>query len=227
MPDDSPAAFSLQVQRISTQLQEGALSQFPDLASRIPGFAANGFDVYVTTGRQQGSTSSASGRIALNAALGRLQPYDDWLAFVIAREMGHVIARHHEEKSVASMATSVMMNLLIPGSSLLKSAASTVGSGIAAGSKRETQAEEADVIAFVLLEAAGFRLRDVSLSLLVAAPALDDGAWSADFRKSSETLMTGIRAGKRIPFSEAATLAPAASTTPKLLSASTGAAPFR
>lgn len=97
--------FAAQVQRVAGVLQHGARGLYPDLALRIPGLADRGFDVYVAAGDEPGSVSSASGRIALNAALGVLQPYDDWLAFVIAREMGHVIARHHEENSSVSIAT--------------------------------------------------------------------------------------------------------------------------
>jgi Zn-dependent protease with chaperone function len=66
---------------------------------------ASGTGTLAVTGDEAGSASSANGRIALNAALGKLAPYDEWLAFVIARKMGHVIARHHEENSAASMAT--------------------------------------------------------------------------------------------------------------------------
>lgn len=185
--------FALQVRRIAAVLQAGAQSRYPDLAQRVPGMAGGHFDVYVVAGDAPGSDSSADGRIALSAALGAWRPYDDWLAFVIAREMGHVIARHHEENSSASIATSVIMNLLIPGSGLWKSAMSAGGSRIAATSQGDVQTREADAIALELLEAAGFRLRDVAVSLL-AAPALrDDGLWSIDFGKSAATLLAAVR----------------------------------
>ncbi len=185
--------FAAQVQRVSGALQHGAGNLYPDLAQRVPGLVDGRFDVYVVENDEPGSASSANGRIALNAALGARVPYDDWLAFVIAREMGHVIARHHEENSAASIATSVILNLLIPGSSLLKAMISAGGSGIAAKSKREVQALEADAIALSLLKASGFRLHDVSLTLLVAPELPAEGSWSKGFRESSGNLHAEAR----------------------------------
>lgn len=189
----SAAGFARQVQRVADRLQAGARDIYPDLAQRVPGLVDKRFDVYVVDGDEPGSESSANGRIALNAALGARPPYDDWVAFVIAREMGHVIARHHEENSAAGIVTSVILNLLIPGSGWLKSAISAGGSSIAAKSKREVQAQEADVIALKLLEAGGFRLGDVSLSLLIA-PALSGGnLWSKNFKDSADSLRAEVR----------------------------------
>lgn len=193
---DAPLSFSLQVRRIANSLQNGARKLYPDLEQRVPRLAGGRFDVYVIDGDEPGSTSSANGRIALNSALnspnaGR-QPNDEWLAFIIAREMGHVIARHHEENSVVGMITSVLLNIIVPGSGLLKSAISTGGSSLAARSKKDEQAIEADAIAVKLLYAAGFRRRDIAQSL-VAMPLLDDSEWSQRFRKSSGNLIADIR----------------------------------
>jgi Zn-dependent protease with chaperone function len=185
--------FGQQVQRIAGPLQKGAQDLYPDLAQRVPRLAGSRFDVYIAEGNDPGSASSANGRIALNAALGARQPYDDWMAFVIAREMGHVIARHHEENSAAGIATSVIMNILIPGSSVLKSLISAGGSGIAAKSKRDVQAQEADAIALGLLEAAGFRLRDIYLALLIAPVLPDEGTWSKSLKVSSDNLLAAVR----------------------------------
>lgn len=194
-PAESSAVtrFVLQVERVAGVLQHGADELYPDLSQRIPGLVQNRFDVYVVAGDEPGSASSANGRIALNSALGALAPYDEWLAFVIAREMGHVIARHHEENSAASIATSVILNILLPGSSLLKSAISAGGAGIAANSKREIQAPEADAIALELLSAAGFRLDEVALALRVESLPAGDGIWSQSFLASSGNLRAEVR----------------------------------
>lgn len=191
--NEAALRFARQVHRVAGVLQVGAWQLYPDLAQRVPGMVASQFDTYVVDGSELGSTSSANGRIALNAALGTRQPYDDWVAFVIAREMGHVIARHHEENASASIATSVIMNVLLPGSSLLKSLMSAGGSGIAAKSQRDVQAQEADVIALDLLEAAGYRLRNIYLTLLIDPVVLDDSQWSQSFRKSSVQLLAKVR----------------------------------
>jgi len=196
-PDsDAATRFARQVQRVAAALQAGAQQLYPDLAQRVPDLDDGRFDVYVVAGDEPGSASCASGRIALNAALGAWHPYDAWLAFVIAREMGHVIARHHEENSAAGITTSVIMNILIPGSSLLKNALSAGGSRIAAASKRGVQALEADAIALALLKEAGFGLRDVAVALLIAPALPDDDAWSINFRKSSTHLLAEARAAE-------------------------------
>jgi Zn-dependent protease with chaperone function len=185
--------FALQVERVAAVLQAGAQDLYPDLAQRVPGLVQSRFDVYVVAGDEPGSASSANGRIALNAGLGALAPYDEWLAFVIAREMGHVIARHHEENSTASIATSLILNILLPGSGLLKSVISAGGAGIAANSKRELQAPEADAIAFELLATAGFRLENVALAVRVGPLLNGDAAWSQRFRTSSGSLRAEAR----------------------------------
>jgi len=205
----SSTPIAAQVRRVTRTLQHGVESLYPDLALRIPGFADRGFDVYIAAGDEPGSVSSASGRIALSAAFGVSQPYDDWLAFVIAREMGHVIARHHEENSSVSIATSVIMNILIPGSGLLKSAASTIGSELAVSSKRDRQTREADAIARNLLQAAGYDLHAVALSLAIASAGLGDGSWSQGFRKSSAQLIARTRGSR---FADASDSAAAGST---------------
>jgi len=185
--------FARQVQRLAGVLQKGAQDLYPDLQQRAPGLPAGRFDVYVVDANEQGSASSPNGRIALNSVLGTQRPYDDWVAFVIAREMGHVIGRHHEENSMASMATSTLMNILVPGSGLLKMLLSAGGSAIAGRSQRGSQALEADAIARDLLEAAGFRLRDISLTLLIDPLVLDQSAWSGDFRRSSDNFLAHVR----------------------------------
>ena len=55
------------------------------------------------------------------------------------------------------------------------------------------QALEADAIALGLLRAAGFRLRDVALSLPMSPALLDDGRWSKSFRESSGQLLAELR----------------------------------
>ena len=196
VPGGCPRAFLQQVERIAASLQTAAFGLYPDLAQRVPGLGAGGFDVYVVSAEAPGSASSANGRIALNSALGVRQPYDEWLAFVIAREMGHVIARHPEENSAAAITASLLMNVLLPGSAWLKELAALGGARVASSSQREVQAEEADVIALKLLEAAGFRQQDVALALRVSPPA-GEGEWALALDKSADSLRAAIsRAGQ-------------------------------
>ncbi|MBI2278088.1 MAG: M48 family metalloprotease [Dechloromonas sp.] len=181
--------FVLDVERIARALQKEALLRYPDLAWCSPRTDGGCFDVYIVEGDAPGSSSSANGRIALSAGLGQWRSHEGVLAFVIAREMGHVVARHHKERSSISIVTSVLLNLLLPGSGLLKSLISTGGGRLMAVSNRDTQAKEADAIAFNLLKGAGFRLRDVSKSLLAMSGAVDETLWARDFGRSSNRLV--------------------------------------
>jgi hypothetical protein len=185
--------FAREVERIAGVLEKGALKQYPDPAWCTPRLAGGCFDVYIVEGDEPGSSSSANGRIALHAALGQWQAYDGVLAFVIAREMGHVIARHHEENSSVSIATSVLLNVFIPVSGLFKSLMSLGGARLAATSNRDVQAMEADAIAFNLLAASGFRPNDVAKSLLVAPVSFDGSSWSREFRRSSDKFVVDAR----------------------------------
>lgn len=188
--------FVLDVERIASALQKEALQRYPDLAWCTPRENGGCFDVYIVEGDAPDSSSSANGRIALSAALGRWRSYEGVLAFVIAREMGHVVARHHKERSSLSIVTSALLNILLPGSGLLKSLISTGGGRLAAISNRDVQATEADAIAFNLLQGAGFRLRDVSKNLLAMPGAVDETAWMRDFGRSSNRLVTAALAAE-------------------------------
>lgn len=184
--------FAGQVQRLAGILQKGARALYPDLEQRVPRLAGGGFDIHVVDGDGPGSASSPNGRVALNSALGVQRPYDDWVAFVIAREMGHVIARHHEENSLAGIATSALMNIILPGSGVLKLLISAGGSALAAKSQHEAQTLAADAIARDLLVASGLRLRDISLTLLIEPVLLDEGKWSNDFRRSADNFVSHV-----------------------------------
>lgn len=188
--------FVLDVERIASALQKEALQRYPDLAWCSPRKNGGCFDIYIVEGDAPDSSSSANGRIALSVALDRWRSYEGVLAFVIAREMGHVVARHHKERSSLSIVTSALLNILLPGSGLLKSLISTGGGRLAAISNRKVQATEADAIAFNLLQGAGFRLRDVSKNLLAMPAALDETAWRREFSRSSTRLVTAALAAE-------------------------------
>ena len=175
-----------QTLRIAESLQAAARGLYAHKMSSL-----GGFDVYIAESKQAETLSSATGKIALYGGIAELKPADDWLAFVIAREMGHVLAGHHDQNSAASILTSVIMNLLIPGSSLIKSALSLAGSQVAAASGADKQVQEADDIALKLLEAAGYTSRSVALNLTLGPldESLGDSAWARSLRKSAQTLI--------------------------------------
>lgn len=193
-PVAGPRQFAREVRRLAVLLEKTVVKRYPDPAWCALRPSGECFDVYVVEGDEPGSASSANGRIALHAGLGRWQADDGVLAFVIAREMGHVIARHHEENSSVSIATSVLLNIFMPVSGVFRSIMSFGGARLAATSNRDVQAAEADAIAFNLLEAAGMRTTDVAHSLFFAAVSLDDDAWSREFKKSVRQFVATARA---------------------------------
>jgi hypothetical protein len=183
-----PALQSLQEQakRVLGGLQASAYNLFPKEVARV-----GAFDVFVADSREISVMSSATGRIALNAGFADLAPTDDWLALVLAREMGHVLAGHHDNNSTASILTSVLMNILLPGSSLIKSAASFAGSHLASASGQERQLGEADKLAIQLLEGAGYTTRSLALNLALGpgVSRLGNTKWAEGFVTSSRALV--------------------------------------
>jgi hypothetical protein len=182
-------AFAAQVTRIAAGLQTAAHGLYPDVLKRI-----GSFDVYVGDSTELAALSSGSGKIVVNGGFARLNPTDDWLALVIAREMGHIVAGHHDSNSGASLVASVIMNLIVPGSGLIKSVLSFAGSQMASSSGHEKQVKEADEVAMKLLEAAGYTAKSVALNLkLNPLPEADDkGAWVEDFRVSARNLTLAV-----------------------------------
>lgn len=183
----NPALQSLQEQakRVLGGLQASAYNLFPREVARV-----GTFDVFVADSMEISVMSSATGRIALNAGFADLAPTDDWLALVLAREMGHVISGHHDNNSTASILTSVLMNILLPGSSLIKSAASFAGSQLASASGHERQLGEADTVALKLLEGAGYTVRSLALNLALGPgeSRLGNSKWAEGFVSSSRAL---------------------------------------
>jgi hypothetical protein len=184
----NPAVLALQqqAQRVLSDLQASAASLYPDALARV-----GAFEVFIANSKEISVMSSATGKIALNAGFSDLAPTDDWLALVLAREMAHVVAGHHDSNSAVSIITSVLMNLIVPGSGLIKSAVSFAGSQVASASGRERQLLEADGVALKLLEAAGYTIEAVALNLALGPgeARLGDTGWARSFATTSRLVV--------------------------------------
>jgi hypothetical protein len=225
-PGEGPTdSFMIQARRVVRGLQAAGAALYPE-----PMRGIGAFDVFIADSQEIGILSSATGRIALNAGFAALNPTDDWLALVMAREMGHVIAGHHANNSTASMVTSVLMNIVLPGSGLIKSAISFAGSQVASASGRERQTSEADEIAVKLLEAAGYTPRTVALSLALgpSETQLGNSDWASTFKTSAKSLLARVRGGVGAEAAQAearpVAAPPVASTDGHLRNANTGGA---
>ncbi|MEW6164535.1 MAG: M48 family metalloprotease [Pseudomonadota bacterium] len=204
-------AFGARVLRLGEWLGMTATGLAIERGIEVPGFSV------VVPGKDDiGTLSSAAGSVIVFDGVRGLELEDPALAFLIAREMGHVIARHHEENSGNSIAVSVIVSLLFPVAGLLQGAeavyaASAVNSSIVttaasyAGSRalrslyEDDQRREADEHALLILVRAGWTPHEVAAALREAAPRLHGDGWLAELRASRRWL-EGMVAG---PFPEA------------------------
>jgi Zn-dependent protease with chaperone function len=154
------AAFALRVAAISKRLEVAVRDTDPDLFERI-----NGFQVETSAAYGVDTGSSAGGRIVLGTGLVALEPTDVVIGFLVAREMAHVIARHAEENSGATIMFSAL-GLLLPGVNFIaRFVATKAGANALTGSWEVQQQREADEIAMTLLEHTGLTARTVAFEL--------------------------------------------------------------
>jgi len=177
------AKFSRQVERMGAELATEAKHLVPDLFTRI-----HAFQITVEPGIGEGTSSSAGGRIALSADLAALDPTDDVVAFLIAREMGHVIARHGEEDSGARMVFSALTAIVPIGGLVLKFATSMLGSQVLKASWAQRQRHDADEIALALLDRSGRSPGIIAFNLKVGLnrERLPRGEWGEYFAQSAQ-----------------------------------------
>ncbi len=175
------AAFAGRVKNIGMRLDAPAREMYPDMFDRI-----GGFQIEVNEALGIGTGSSAGGRIVLGSALAGLEPSDAVIAFLIAREMAHVIARHAEEDSGASLLFSALGLLLPVLNVAVRFVATTLGSGALKSSWAAQQRREADAIAVVLLEHAGLPASIIAAELERGwnRAGLPDDEWGARYIES-------------------------------------------
>lgn len=184
-------AFDLRVARIGERLSVAAYELYPALRERIPKF-----DFVIADKVDCHSGSTAGGTIVLLRGLTQMEWDDHALAFVMGREMAHVIAGHHEDNTATSIVISLVAQLFLPvlnvfsaGSSVsaavMASAASMAGARAMQASYRPAQLEEAEEVGLGLLTRAGFHSRHVadSLSAMTANLPLEQ-PWVLELRGS-------------------------------------------
>lgn len=179
---ESPARFTGRVETIGTQLETSARSMSPELFGRI-----ERFQIEVSESLGVGTSSSAGGRIALGAELVMLEPSDAVIAFMLAREMAHVIARHAEENSGAVIVTSAL-GMLLPGiGAVARFVACTLASNALKGSWATQQRQEADEISVALLARSGHPVFSVARDLesVTKHARLPDNEWGARLIESA------------------------------------------
>lgn len=199
---ETATAFRRQVEAVGADLARAAQEAYPELSQRVPRF-----EFVVPAKEQVGTLSNASGTVVVLDGLSELALDDAALAFVIAREMGHVIGRHHDENSAMSIIASIVAQLVFPVANILRgaaaaipmttttaltaTAASMVGSRVLRAVNRPDQLDEADAIALRLLTHSGRNLEEVGRSVDKAALKLaiiGEEGWILEFMQSKARL---------------------------------------
>lgn len=182
--------FERQVLRLGTRLAETAYATYPALKERIPQFT-----FIVAEKIDAGSSSDASGTIVIYRGVRKARIDEETLGYLIAKEMGHVIARHHDEKSAATIISSLIAQLVLAPANLARgvafiasSTAGAFGKDLVASGKIPEQRKEADIIALDLLARQGWSETEVVDSLLDYSGRLGKDSWSTEVEQMAMRL---------------------------------------
>lgn len=198
--------FDARVQQMGAKLSGAAYSLYPTLKKRVPQFTFG-----VVEKKDPGTASNGAGRVVLFRGLQQLELNDDALSFVVAREMGHVIGKHHTKNTSTKLIISALASIAFPAlailgassaaaqattTTLLTSAASTatsmLGSEVALAKIKPSQLTESDEIALKLLSSQDWDLRSTASTL-----QLDDftqNSWTQDLHTSNVQLQKMVEA---------------------------------
>ena len=195
---ESQQEFDARVQQLGAQLSASAYSVYPTLKKRVPQFAFSVIDK-----KEPGTASNGAGKVVLFRGLQEYELSDDALSFIMAREMGHVIGKHHTKNTSTKLIISALASIAFPAfaiigasstTTLLTSAASTatsmVGSEVALTKMKPTQLAESDAIALKLLSSQEWDLYSVASIL-----QLDDSTqnnWTHDLNISNTQLQKKV-----------------------------------
>jgi Zn-dependent protease with chaperone function len=200
---EATATFRRQVGEAGERLSKAAYAAYPDLEQRVPRF-----EFSVPTKQELGTLSNTKGSVVIFSAMNELGMDEAALNFVVAREMGHIIGRHHQENTGLSIAVSVVAQLIFPMANIIRgaaavlpttsvvtaattSAASMLGTRVLQSVYRQDQVDEADTIAFKLLRQTGWDLEEVVRSVGSMEPQLaqiGEGGWISEFKLSKARL---------------------------------------
>lgn len=185
-------AFNQQVMRLGNRLAQSAFETYPHTKERI-----GQFEFVIAEKSEPGSISNAAGTVAIFRGVQKLNLDEEALAFLIAREMGHIIGGHHDENSSTSIWISVLTQLLMPvtglfngisaimGTSAMSTATSYISSSLVIANYRDKQIQEADAIASSLLNHQGLEKSRVAHALIANSQVTGEDRWSREFRVSS------------------------------------------
>lgn len=200
---EAVVAFRHEVVRLGSRLAKSAREIKADLGGPQPNF------IFLVPAKDEiGTLSNATGSIVVFDGLRQLELDETALAFLIAREMGHVISQHHEENSATSIGVSVAFAVLMPMAAVLRGAAATVsaltstsaaataattaasvaGARIIKSIYRPDQLHEADVIALKIMNQAGWSAVEIANALQATGEKLHNEGWAGELLASKARL---------------------------------------
>jgi len=213
-------AFDLRILVLGKRLADAAFRQYAELHLRFPRF-----DFVVADKLDPGAASSAAGTVMIYRGVRRLNLDDAALAFILAREMSHIIAGHHDENVTTSLLVGLAAQVLLPvlnigalfsggaattaaatsaastaaTTTAVASVASFAGARALRASDRPLQVREAEAMAMKLLAAAGWDGREVADQLEALPPGLpDEPDWTVELRDSTRRI-AGLMQGPPLP----------------------------
>lgn len=204
--------YQRQIRKVMERTVETARRLHPDLDER-----GIRFRFEVAPSAQAGVLSNAGGAIVVLQGTQNLGLPDSSLAFILAREMGHVIGRHHDENSAATVMFSVLTQVLFPAAALVKglstilpstvagtamtaSAVSYIGATALKTTYREDHLREAEQIAFRLMAESGWDLYEVAAEASSVRIEGGDATWMEELRRSLTRLDQFAHGPRRRPF---------------------------
>lgn len=198
--------FDARVQQLGAQLSSSAYGLYPTLKKRIPQF-----NFGVVEKKELGTASNGAGKVVLFRGLQQLELNDDALSFIVAREMGHVIGKHHTKNFSTRLIISALASIAFPAlavfgassaaaqattTTLLTSAASTatsmLGSEVVLAKIKPSQLTESDEIALKLLSSRDWDLR--STANILQFDDFNQNSWTQDLHTSNYQLQKMVNA---------------------------------
>jgi len=204
--------YQRHIRKLMERVVVTAQRLYPDLEEREIRFRFE-----VAPSAEAGVLSNAGGTIIVLQGTQHLGLPDAVTAYVVAREMGHVIARHHDENSAATVMFSVLAQVLFPaaalvrglsvvipttaaGTALTASAVSYLGATALKSSYHEDHLREAEVVALTLLVESGWNLFDVAGEAETVTIREGQSTWLDELRQSLARLDNAACGPRRSPF---------------------------
>jgi predicted Zn-dependent protease len=204
--------YRREIRKLMERIVDEAMHAYPDLEER-----GIKFRFEVAPSAEAGVLSNAGGTIVVLQGTQNLRLPESVLAFVVAREMGHVIARHHDENSAATVIFSVLTQVLFPAAALVKglatvlpttaagtavtaSAVSYLGATALKTTYRSDHRQEADEIALTLLAESGWDIYEVAGEAERVTLKEAESTWLDELKQSLGRLDRAAYGPRRHPF---------------------------